>query len=81
VETTGLRELRQNASDLIRRVESGETFTVTVSGRAVAELGPVRTRRWRTFAEVAEIFNGPPDTTWERDRILVEDGLRDPFAS
>lgn len=80
VETTGLRELRQNASELIRRVESGETFTVTVSGRAVAELSPVRGRRWRTYSEIAEIFAGPVDGAWPRDRGEIADDLRDPFA-
>jgi prevent-host-death family protein len=54
--TTGLRELRQNASDLVRQAEAGETFTVTVSGRAVAVLGPARRDQWRTWLEVAEIF-------------------------
>ncbi|MGK2865849.1 MAG: type II toxin-antitoxin system Phd/YefM family antitoxin, partial [Mycobacterium sp.] len=28
METVGLRELRQNASDLIRRVEEGEEITI-----------------------------------------------------
>ncbi|MCU1688605.1 MAG: hypothetical protein JWN20_533, partial [Jatrophihabitantaceae bacterium] len=28
--TTGLRELRQQASDLVRQAEAGETITVTV---------------------------------------------------
>jgi prevent-host-death family protein len=80
MQTTGLRELRQNASDLIRRVESGETFTVTVSGRAVAELAPVRSRRWRTYADVAEVFAGPADETWPEDREQLEHAPRDPFA-
>ena len=81
MQTTGLRELRQNASDLIRKVESGETFTVTVSGRAVAQLGPVRSHRWRTYAEIADIFAGPADATWPRDRERIEDSLQDPFAT
>jgi prevent-host-death family protein len=77
---TGLRELRQNASDLIRRVEAGEAFTVTVSGRPVAELGPVRSRRWRRYTEIAEVFAGPGDAQWETDRDLLDDELRTPFA-
>ena len=31
VDAIGLRELRQNASELIRRVEAGESLTVTVA--------------------------------------------------
>lgn len=43
--TVGVRELRQRASELLRRVEAGETFEVTDRGRPVAVLGPVRDRR------------------------------------
>lgn len=41
----GVRELRQRASELLRRVEAGETFEVTDRGRPVALLGPLRDRR------------------------------------
>lgn len=50
--TTGLRELRQQASELVRQAEAGETVTVTVSGREVAELGPIRRHRWRHGADI-----------------------------
>jgi prevent-host-death family protein len=36
----GVRELRQNLSVYLRRVESGETLDVTEHGRLVARLGP-----------------------------------------
>ena len=36
----GVRELRQRASELLRRVEQGETFEVTDRGRPVALLSP-----------------------------------------
>ncbi len=36
----GIRELRQRASELLRRVASGETFEVTDRGRPVAILSP-----------------------------------------
>ena len=37
---TGIRELRDNLSRYIRRVESGERIAVTAHGRVVAELVP-----------------------------------------
>ena len=80
METTGLRELRQNASDLIRQVEAGTTFTVTVSGRPV-QLGPVRNRRWRRRVDLTEIFRGPPDAAWAADAETIDGGLRDPFSA
>lgn len=36
----GVRELRQRASELLRRVEQGETIEVTDRGRPVAILSP-----------------------------------------
>ena len=36
----GVRELRQRASELLRRVEQGETIEVTDRGRLVALLSP-----------------------------------------
>jgi prevent-host-death family protein len=37
----GIRELRQRASDYLRRVEAGETIEVTDRGRPVALLTPI----------------------------------------
>lgn len=37
----GIRELRQSASELLRRVEQGETIEVTDRGRPVALLAPI----------------------------------------
>ncbi|HZD22461.1 MAG TPA: type II toxin-antitoxin system prevent-host-death family antitoxin [Acidimicrobiia bacterium] len=37
----GIRELRQRASDYLRRVEAGETIEVTDRGRPVALLIPI----------------------------------------
>jgi prevent-host-death family protein len=39
--TSGIRELRQRASELIRRVEAGETIEITDRGRPVAVLAPI----------------------------------------
>ena len=39
--SVGVRELRQQASELLRRVEAGETIEVTDRGRPVALLTPV----------------------------------------
>lgn len=43
-ERIALRELRNNTSDVLRRVERGETLEVTVSNRPVALLTPRRSR-------------------------------------
>lgn len=79
METVGLRELRQNASDLVRRVEEGEEITITVAGRQSARLVPAAARTWRRWTDVAELFNGPADTDWDSDRGEIEQDVRDPW--
>ncbi len=81
VETVGLRELRQDASELVRRVEAGEEFTITVAGRPSARLIAADAQRWRSYEAVAELFGGPEDTTWEADRDRIDQALRDPWAA
>jgi prevent-host-death family protein len=39
--SVGIRELRQRASELVRRVESGESIEITDRGRPVAVLTPL----------------------------------------
>lgn len=40
--TISHREMRNNSGELLRRVEAGETITVTNRGRPVARITPVR---------------------------------------
>ena len=75
----GLRELRQNASDLIRRVEEGEEITITVAGQPGARLVPATPRAWRRWSDVAELFGGPADPAWDADRDEIDHGVRDPW--
>jgi prevent-host-death family protein len=76
----GLRELRQGASELVRRVEAGEEITVTVAGRPSARLVPIAPRRWRRWVEVAELFRGPSDDAWNADRDRIDQTVGDPWA-
>ena len=80
MDTVGLRELRQDASDLVRRVEAGEEITITVSGRPSARLVSARQIQWRGWADIADLFHGPADVEWERDRDLIDPDVRDPWA-
>jgi antitoxin (DNA-binding transcriptional repressor) of toxin-antitoxin stability system len=65
---------------LVRRAEAGETIIVTVNGREVAQLGPVRRRQWRRGADVTEIFAGPADPEWDVDCDLLDNTVSDPFT-
>ncbi len=83
-EQVGLREMRQEASDLVRRVEAGEEIVVTVSGRPAAMLVPIRRMRWRNGQDVGYVFDNPADLAWlaehsDRSDVLGNDP-RDPWS-
>ena len=79
--TVGVRELRQNASEILRQVEAGEPVTVTVAGRPVAQIVPVRAERWTTWDRVRAVFDSPTDPGWDADRRdFGAPGLADPWA-
>lgn len=78
--TVGLRELRQHASDLMRRVEAGEEVTITVAGRETARLVRAASRQWRSWADVENLFAGPADPDWADDRNLVDQEIGEPWT-
>ena len=63
--SVGIRELRQRASELLRRVEQGETIEVTDRGRRVAILSPAPEGspldRLRAMGEVEPAKDGLDD--------------------
>lgn len=37
-------------------------------------------RRWQTFDDVAEVFDGTADPEWAHDRDLIDQTVRTPWA-
>ena len=79
VKSVGLRELRQDASELIRRVEGGEQIDITVAGRLAARMVPVTPKRWQAWDAIADLFHGPPDANWQRDHDLIDQSISNPW--
>jgi prevent-host-death family protein len=75
------KELRNNIGDVLRRAEAGETLTVTVAGRPVAELGPARRRRWVSGATLAGVWRGETPRGLAADLERLPAGVVDTFAS
>lgn len=73
--TISRRELRNNVSDVLRRAQSGERFTITVAGRPVAELGPPSRRdRAASFGEMQQILDATPvDQSWCKELAQLRD--------
>jgi prevent-host-death family protein len=80
VDTIPQKQLRNEVGDVLRRVEAGETFTVTVAGRPVAELGPAHRRRWVGGSTLAKIWHGPAPRRREDDLARRGAELGDPFT-
>jgi prevent-host-death family protein len=70
------RELRNNVSGVLRRVESGERLRVTVSGRPVAELVPLprrpRSIQWNDFLQGGDEWRADPGLADELMRLVPD---------
>ena len=50
----GAFEAKTKLSEILRKVDLGERFTITVRGRAVADVVPTQARNQRAIDEVVE---------------------------
>lgn len=70
------RELRNSTRSLLKRVEAGETITITVGGLPTAVLAPVgRRRRWVPRSEfVTKLLanQADPGLTWDLQDLAGE---------
>lgn len=73
------KELRNNVAEVLRRAEAGEEFTITVSGRPVAALGPHR-RQWVPSHELKDLWDAPPDPSLMKDLEAMGGDLVDPWS-
>ncbi len=67
------RELRNYISSVLRRAENGERFTITVNGRPVAELGPLRPSDSPRAGLDAILVSTPVDDRWAADLQAMRD--------
>ena len=68
--TIVVRELRLNASEVLREVEAGETVTVTVAvvGQPAAKIVPLVENNWVSWERANLIFSSPTDPEWDAAR-------------
>jgi prevent-host-death family protein len=67
------RELRNDIGSVLRRAENGESFTITVNGRPVAELGPLRQSDSPRASLDAILARTPVDDRWAADLQAMRD--------
>ncbi len=75
------KELRFHVGEVLRRVEAGESLTITVAGRPAAELHPGQRRRWVSGAPLRRVWDGPAPLALVDDLARLNAALVDPFDS
>ena len=74
------KELRNHVGEVLRRAEAGEELTITVAGRPVAQLGPIRRAHWVPSSRLARLWALPPDRTLEKDLERLGGEMVDPWT-
>lgn len=72
------RQLRNDSGEIMRQLDSGETFVVTRNGVPVGELTPLRRHRFVATEAVVALFQTAASVDSERfradlDRIAAQD--------
>jgi hypothetical protein len=75
----GPREPRQDASDLVRRPEDRDAIGIIVTRHLAAPDHLTTSQRWTRWNDIADLFHGPADARWQRDRDLVDQTVASPW--
>ena len=73
----GVRELRKDASELLRRIQTGEGITITLSGRPTARLVPTHPDLERDLQLLDEGLRTPWATAHAPDARLCTRNIDD----
>lgn len=78
MQTVGVRELKQNASQVLAQVEQGESFIVTVQGRAVGSLEPTARSVWVPAERMMSVYDVAVDQDfWVDIDTARDEGFQD----
>ncbi|MBS1905720.1 MAG: type II toxin-antitoxin system prevent-host-death family antitoxin [Actinobacteria bacterium] len=74
--TISHREMRNNSAEVLRRVEAGETITVTNHGRDVAQITPIRRTAFDEAVAQGQVRRATHDPSILKDikRVRLESG-------
>lgn len=68
--SSGVRELRQDASKLLARVKAGETIEITEHGKPIALLTPILASQWERAISLGLII--PPRSKTNLKNVLKD---------
>jgi prevent-host-death family protein len=75
--TIGIFEAKTRLSEIVRKVDQGERFTITVRGRAVADVVPTQQPNRKRVAEAVQRLLDMPKIegiSHEQIRAWIEEG-------
>jgi prevent-host-death family protein len=78
MERIGVRELRQNASKYLRRVQAGETIEIADRGRPIARITPIATTGWDALVAEGRLRVGEGHLRDLGDPIALPSGAKPP---
>jgi prevent-host-death family protein len=79
--SVGVRELRQRASELLRRVEAGESIEITDRGRPVAVLAPLPERSaYERLRASGDLVPASQDMNDLPEPLTLEPGVESPSS-
>ncbi len=73
MKSVGVRELKQNASQVLAQVENGESFIVTVQGREVGRIVPAVRSTWVPAEQMMAVYDVPVDAGFWSDINAARD--------
>ncbi|MFF4617652.1 hypothetical protein [Nonomuraea jabiensis] len=78
-----MRQFVNDSGGVTRGLREGKRYILTLNGEPLAEVKPIKRRRFVPTAEAQAVFATAPAIDWDEVRAdldaMIDDGLRDPF--
>jgi antitoxin (DNA-binding transcriptional repressor) of toxin-antitoxin stability system len=78
-----VRQFVNDSGSVTRGLREGKRYVLTINGEPLAEVKPIRRRRFVPTAEAQAVFATAPALDWDEVRAdldtVIDDELRDPF--
>ncbi len=78
-----VRQFVNDSGSITRGLREGRRYILTINGEPLAEVKPIKRRRFVPTAEAQAVFATAPAVDWDQVRAdldtVIDDELRDPF--
>ncbi|MEU6719225.1 hypothetical protein ABZ897_47840 [Nonomuraea sp. NPDC046802] len=78
-----MRQFVNDSGGVTRGLREGKRYILTLNGEPLAEVKPIKRRRFVPTAEAQAVFATAPAIDWDQVRadldVVIDDELRDPL--